>query len=348
MFTICIHCCQKLGTNELIEHFPVGEKLAFDSDRGRLWVICPHCARWNLTPLEERWEAVEECERQFRAQRLRAQTTNIGYANTRAGLGLVRIGAPLRPEFAAWRYGREFSRRRARAIAIVGGGALLGAGLIVGTAAFGAALFLPHLAFGVANRIRESVGGGLNLRIPRGGSREWNVSKERTMILADGNGGWMLHVRHEFGTEEYRGAEALRFLSMLLARVNGAGARDNMIRRAVVEVEQSPLLGMLEQIAVASTEFWTLDRERQALFDGRRFKMHERHRPPNRAGIGRIDPVKRLAIEMALHESAEQKAIDGDLAELEASWRAAEEIAGIADDLLLPPSVTEFISKNKR
>ena len=61
-----------------MEHFPIGRRLAFDSAKGRLWVVCGHCARWNLTPIEERWEAVEESERAFRAQRLRAQTDNIG------------------------------------------------------------------------------------------------------------------------------------------------------------------------------------------------------------------------------------------------------------------------------
>jgi hypothetical protein len=25
-----------------------------------LWVVCRHCERWNLSPLEERWEAVEQ------------------------------------------------------------------------------------------------------------------------------------------------------------------------------------------------------------------------------------------------------------------------------------------------
>ena len=59
--------CQKpLGANEVIESFPVGRRLAFDSARGRLWVVCRKCERWNLTPLEERWEAVEDCERIFR------------------------------------------------------------------------------------------------------------------------------------------------------------------------------------------------------------------------------------------------------------------------------------------
>lgn len=114
MFRHCVHCSRHLGANALVEPFPVGRKLAFDTERGRLRVICPHCTRWNLTPLEERWKAVEECERLFRRLRLRAQTTNIGYATVSDALGLVRIGRPLRPEFAAWRYGQEFTRRRRR------------------------------------------------------------------------------------------------------------------------------------------------------------------------------------------------------------------------------------------
>jgi len=54
---------KQLGTSDVIEHFQIGRRLAFDSAKGRLWVGCPHCSRWNLTPLEERWEPVEECEK---------------------------------------------------------------------------------------------------------------------------------------------------------------------------------------------------------------------------------------------------------------------------------------------
>jgi hypothetical protein len=52
--------------------------------------------------------------------------------------------------------------------------------------------------------------------------------------------------------------------------------------------------------------------------------------------------VRLLALEMALHEESERRALEGDLAELEAAWRAAEEIAAIADalpDLSKPDSV---------
>ena len=59
MYSTCIFCHSHLGANASVEHFPVGRRLAFDVSRGRLWVVCRKCERWNLTPLEERWEAVE-------------------------------------------------------------------------------------------------------------------------------------------------------------------------------------------------------------------------------------------------------------------------------------------------
>jgi hypothetical protein len=45
---------------------------------------------------------------------------------------------------------------------------------------------------------------------------------------------------------------------------------------------------------------------------------------------------QQLALEMALHEDTERAALEGDLAALERAWEEAEEIAAIADNLLLP------------
>lgn len=142
MYRRCIYCHRDLGDNETIEEFPIGRRLAFDGAKGRLWVICTGCRRWNLTPLEERWEAIEECERQFRQVSTRFSTDNIGLARLPEGVDLVRVGRPLRPEFAAWRYSREFWRRRvvsaagsiisgAGAVAVAGGLLAVGAGLVV-------------------------------------------------------------------------------------------------------------------------------------------------------------------------------------------------------------------------
>ena len=138
MFKTCMFCTRPLGTNEVIEHFPVGRRLAFDAERGCLWMVCRKWERWNLSPLEERWEAVEMCARLFRDTKLRVSTENLGLAKHPEGLELVRIGPPMRPDFAAWRYGDQFGRRRKRAILYGVGGVAVFLGLnIVGAAATG-------------------------------------------------------------------------------------------------------------------------------------------------------------------------------------------------------------------
>src|ERR687896_1861260 len=112
MYHHCLFCYADLKSNASVDRFPVGRRLAFDAAKGRLWVVCPRCARWNLTPLEERWEAIEQCERLYRGTRLRASTDNVGLARVRDGLELVRIGSPLRPGFGGWGLNAQFRRRR--------------------------------------------------------------------------------------------------------------------------------------------------------------------------------------------------------------------------------------------
>jgi hypothetical protein len=65
-------------------------------------------------------------------------------------------------------------------------------------------------------------------------------------------------------------------------------------------------------------------------------------------GLFGLSRVQRLAFEMALHEEAERRALEGELAELERAWRDAEEIARIADNLLVPVSVGERIEQLRR
>src|ERR1051325_4831860 len=149
MYSTCLHCHRALGTNEAIERFPIGHRLAFDAAKGRLWVVCHHCARWNLTPIEERWEAVEDCERQFRAQKLRTQTPNIGLTRLPEGTELIRIGIPLRPEFAAWRYGAVFRQRLYRRATAATGltASIVGSGMLAGGSSIMVALS-PFVALG--------------------------------------------------------------------------------------------------------------------------------------------------------------------------------------------------------
>ena len=52
--------------------------------------------------------------------------------------------------------------------------------------------------------------------------------------------------------------------------------------------------------------------------------------------LAKLPAPTRLALEMALHEERERRALEGELKGLEIIWRREEEIAEISDDLLLP------------
>ena len=97
MYSTCLFCTKDLGTNEVIETLPIGRRLAFDAAQGRLWVVCRHCAKWNLVPFDSRLESIDACERLFRDTPTRYSTDNIGLARVKEGLELVRIGPAIRP-----------------------------------------------------------------------------------------------------------------------------------------------------------------------------------------------------------------------------------------------------------
>ena len=70
--------------------------------------------------------------------------------------------------------------------------------------------------------------------------------------------------------------------------------------------------------------------------------------PQNRGTLKTLAPRDRLALEMALHEESERRAMDGELAALETAWREAEEIASIADNMFVLPSVEAQLSEMRR
>lgn len=305
-----------------MESFPVGRRLAFDPGRGRLWVVCHSCERWNLTPLEERWEAVEEGERLFRSTRLRVSTDEIGLACHPEGLELVRIGDPLRPEFAAWRYGDQFGSRRRRFIrnslvgAGVAGGLMLGSGIVVGGAV---ALQLGVHTFNVVRFLRSTVQPGIRIHRDDGRALTLRTQDLRTPRLRPGGdeASWHLALDHEGGSAQLEGREAVRALRILLPRVNGKGGSPKAVKSAVRE---------LEEVGGPDAYF------AQAEYRARRQGMGYMTLPALPRPI-------RLALEMAAHEDVEREAMEGELAWLTSAWRKAEELAAIADDLTLPERV---------
>lgn len=78
---------------------------AFDPWLGRLWRVCPRCRRWNVVPLEDRWEEMERYERAARDRgRTVLRTEHLDLVETGEGQ-LIRVGRAPRPELAGWRYG---------------------------------------------------------------------------------------------------------------------------------------------------------------------------------------------------------------------------------------------------
>lgn len=115
IFSRCLFCHAAINENETLEGMTRGERFAFDSAKGRLWVVCGECRRWNLVPIEDRWEALEALERIARDEaRLLVETPNI--ALLRVGdVDLIRVGhAAHLPEEAWWRYGRFLASRDSR------------------------------------------------------------------------------------------------------------------------------------------------------------------------------------------------------------------------------------------
>lgn len=166
-----------------------------------MWVVCAKCGRWNLTPLEERWEAIEDCEKQYRATFTRSSTDQIGLGRVKEGTDLIRIGQPLRPEFAAWRYGRHFQRRRRQTQLLY----VAGIGSYAAAAAFGGPITLvPGVAgilFGLASR-KSEIGRAHNFikqRAEAGLARKIRRAEEvgLRIISTDDDQGWGLRFAHE-------------------------------------------------------------------------------------------------------------------------------------------------------
>ncbi|MBX3175115.1 MAG: hypothetical protein KF709_11925 [Gemmatimonadaceae bacterium] len=320
MFQTCIFCHKPLGANEVVEHFPVGRRLAFDAAKGRLWVVCRSCERWNLSPLDARWEAIEECEKIFRETRMRVSSDNVGLARLREGTELVRIGTPQRPEFAAWRYGDQFGRRRRRAF-FVGGGIAAGVGAVVvlgsvaGISMGGFAGIwgnLPNMLNAMRKvKLRTDDGQLITIR-----GTEFINARFHGDVL---RGTPRLTVKVKREELLFTGEEALRLGSRLLPAINSAGGTKRTVASAVTALEE------------------------QRGSEGYLERYFGQHAPVDRKGkpkpFSSLDAPTRLALEMALHEEAERRAIAGELEVLEAAWREAEEIAGIADSLTLPEDV---------
>ena len=342
----CLFCRSHLGQNDLVEHCTAGRRLAFDSQKGRLWIVCPECGGWNLAPLDERWEAIEECERLFSKTAVRVCTENVGLAVVYGSLDLIRIGEPFRQELAIWRYADELRCRRRRAILKVGAhaadqyGWMIGAGGLVGA---GVALLVgapAAIGFGMVagagteelwreigpERIEKLLGRIIaKVRV-----NTLDFSFVRTghipdVRLSEFDQDWRVELPHSVGWEGYTGEQAVHVMGLVLPVANGFGASQSQVVDAVRE---------LEKVGDA-----------RAYFDSVAKRI--RKSDLRKKGIGQYPMPVRLALEMAAHEETERQALQGRLKWLERRWRQAEEIAEIADNLFTMPAIETRITHHK-
>jgi hypothetical protein len=344
MYQSCIFCSSPLGSNDSIERFPVGRSLAFDAEKGRLWAVCPGCARWNLAPLDERWEAIESAERLFHDTHARVQHENIGLARLRDGTRLVRVGRALAGELAAWRYGDTMVQRRRRYLRVAAPLGTLGA--------LGWLVFLPGTGILPVVGGAAVVAGGLGRWIwtvargtqpvmrltPRDADIPTAVSVfpehlqgARMMVTDDGGIGVRITgLRHRHEWSPAGGARVVDVPTLLA----GAPARHLLSRAMVVAnprgARRDAVLEGVERIAAAGTPE---DYLRAAARDGCVLMPQGEDSALPLGEVFETTPASRLALEMALHEETERRALDGELAMLEGMWREAEEIASIADRL---------------
>ncbi|HSB53119.1 MAG TPA: hypothetical protein VLD58_02140 [Gemmatimonadales bacterium] len=337
MVTECFFCSSVLPPNEDIEHCSHGQRLAFDERQGRLWVVCRACGRWNLTPAEDRWEAIEECERRFRECRVRLCTDEIGMARLPSGLDLVRIGSPVLPEFAAWRYGDQLLRRRilgaprrmVRALAWPGAmaaGTLIAAS--VGTAgalawAGAAALLFHHRRRRPAVSVPLARGGTLALASEQ-------IQHAELIRAEDESEQWAMWVGCEpddappDARVEYTAAGEPRALltggdgraaaALILPTLNPLGGDPRMVQAAV---------GWIQAVGGPS----------QALHKFARSRLVRSPLDNIERTLVSLHPEARLALEMSLHEEEEQRALRGELTILRWAWKQEETLASIADNM---------------
>jgi hypothetical protein len=255
-------------------------------------------------------------------------TDQIGLARLPEGLELVRIGQPQRPEFAAWRYGDQFGRRRVRyltraTLGIGALGALAAGGMAAGVAIGG----FGYLFVQLGRRIVEGDPRAVIARVTPPAGQQLTVRRKHLRhleITREGADDWALGVpAGKKRIVRITGADAVRAAGLILPSLNQAGGAEKTVREAVslLESERDPARYFASAAAA-------------------------RHRDTQR--VAELPAPVRLALEMASHEESERRAMEGELAMLAAAWEAAEEIAAISDDLLLPRGISERLASIRR
>lgn len=310
MFRSCAFCNAAFDGDGGPSGLGVGRRLAFDEWKGRLWVVCPRCSRWNLTPFDDRLERIEALARAASQGRIAASTDQVALIRWQR-YDFVRVGKPPRVELATWRYGERLRNRQRERMKVVAPLtiAAIGLGIAANVAAGG--------GFGVVVWNIHRIADGIYLRIVGG----------RKVLLVEppvcASCGTVMqlrarHVQHARVVPD-RHADVAVLLSCPNCRREGAqltGAEANQVlRQGLTYLNLSR--GGRKRAEDAAREVDAVGGPDQLLRDIAHRELTLRALRPERG----------LALEMAVDERAEVQ-------ELEQQWKEAEEIADIADGTL--------------
>lgn len=316
MFTDCSFCSSPLGGDGGDSGFGVGKRFAFDSWNSRAWVICAGCGRWNLTPFDTRIDSIAALERMAATGRTAASSQQVTLFRLGA-YDVVRIGKPPRVEMATWRYGERLKARQRENMKIY---------VPVAVATIGIGVALNAVAGGAMGAMMG------NLPSMIDSSSRWFIGRRRVLVEPPvcERCGTVMHLRSrhmEFARLTRKaGADLALLISCPKCRTEGAMLTD-------AEAERALRTGMT----------WVNLKKRKAIKKKAQAAAEylERHGGPDtfmdssmklERQLGQFVGAEALALEMAVDEQAE-------LHELERQWRQAEELARIADALLVDPAV---------
>lgn len=287
--------------------------------------------------MEERWEAIEELEKAVRDRGKVLSTTDTIALITVGDIEVVQVGRSTRTEEAWWRFGRELVRRRAsygKLTAVAGaatGAVVIGGWAAGGVSVIGAWWLWSQAPDGIKRGARWLRFGSAAWRgrveCPRCGHefRKLGFAERQSVVVlpqdAEGRAVDLglpcprCGALHDGGLR-LGGREAERTLQRVFAYQHFDGASEERVRSATRLIEEA---GSPDRLA------------RILLRDGRR--------------VGDLQRTGAIALEIAAHESSEQRLLEVELAELEAVWRQEEELAGIIDGELTDVPLLEALRR---
>jgi hypothetical protein len=321
VYTTCGFCAGSLGGDGGQSGLGIGRRFAYDGHRSRAWVICQRCARWNLTPFDSREASITALEAMAAAGRVAATSEHVSLVRL-GSYDVVRVGQPRRPEYATWRYGeRVKARDRERLKFIVPATALAIGGMVAFNFAVGG---------GMAYMLGQVPGMADSLYTRMVGARK--VPGLETPICARCNKPMVLRAKHmqHARLTHTANADLALLLSCPSCRVYGAQVEgqdaENALRAGLTFVNLKKGKRVKKKAEEAAGYVDRHGGPEQFI------RLTTRIEKP----VGSLVGAEALALEMAVDEQAE-------LRELERQWQQAEEIANIADSMLIDPTVDDHL-----